>query len=58
MLFKVPFTSKYCLVSISPTFYKRICASILAPKKYKPEMQAQKAASEIFVQEKQHVICW
>jgi hypothetical protein len=29
---------KIPLWSISPTFYQRICANILAPKKFKPKM--------------------
>jgi hypothetical protein len=40
------------LWSISPTFYERICANILAPKKFKPKMQVQKKALQESLYEK------
>jgi len=46
------------LWSISPTFYDRICANILALINIKPKMPAQKNCAQNFGTKKPHVKCW
>jgi hypothetical protein len=46
------------LLSISPTFYERICANILAQKSSNLKCKYKKASRKPFVQKSQHVECW